>query len=188
MAEEPEWPKSIIYWNKISDKSLQLALAQSETILKETVVTAQSIQDKTEKLISLLIPAITALLAYVLAHYKSITDTLVLSAVFTIYFIAIALYYLGLNFQPYKIQVPGEDAEIFINNQTIKNPDPDGYQYIRIGLQICKTYKERADKNEILNGTRSTRNKLALFVLVIGLPTSPILALLLHLLSTGYHF
>ncbi|HXD92775.1 MAG TPA: hypothetical protein VNX01_06140 [Bacteroidia bacterium] len=186
MEEKKEWPKNIIWWNKIQEKSLELALSQSDAYLKETVTTAQTIQDRTDKILTILVPSFSALLVYLFSTTSKITDVEPLAALFSGLVILFALSRLYFNLKPYPINVSGDDAESFINNELIKEDDTDNIQYTKIALLACNNNKIRAIANEVYNKERSDRTQIVLKVLFIGLALSPLFALIIHLLYKSY--
>jgi hypothetical protein len=116
MLQEKPWPENIDYWNKITEKSADLAIAQSDLLLKESLTTAQSLRDKAEKVITLLIPSISALIIYIITGLSNLIDIPHLTAIVTIILMMVSLASLFVNIKPYAISVPGNDAETILNN------------------------------------------------------------------------
>lgn len=185
--EEKNWPENIKYWSNISEKTAELAINQTESLLKETMATGQSIQDKAEKLTAFIITTFSALITYVLSHLEKWKDILHLTAIFSIIVLLMSLWHLYNNLRAYTIRNTGNDAEIYINNEFINNVDTAEEQFIQISLQVCKEYKDRTDINEASNLIRSTRNEKALKTILLGLIASPVLAFILDLLLS-HHF
>jgi len=183
--EENMLPEGLTYWDVVSEKSMDLAISQSETLLKETISTAQSIQDKSDRLTSVLVPLFSGILVYIITYTGNYNDTIVLTSIFSLGDIAIVLYYLYGNLIPYKINVAGANASEFLNDQVIKHDDTKN-QYLKIGMMVCNNIKIRVDRNIKTNDVRSNRVKSAVNVLFIGLPACPILGYLLHLLCVRY--
>jgi hypothetical protein len=188
MEEEQsrEWPKDIVWWHKITDKSVDIAVQQTETYLKETVVSAQSIQDRADKLVGLLTPTLSAILVYLLSSTKSIIDILHITGATFLCFLVWAFFYLYRNITPYEVCVPGSYADQYINSETIGKDDEPHEQYLQIALAICSQNKSRAQLNDSNNKVRSKRNQKAITTVVIGLIFSPILSLLIHHLYVSY--
>ena len=67
MEESKNWPQNITWWNKISVKTADLAISESETLLTETSKTAQVTQDRADKLVTILVPLISALFIFVIS-------------------------------------------------------------------------------------------------------------------------
>jgi len=178
-------PNGLTWWNIVSKDGMDLAIRQSENLLKETVSTAQSIQDKSDKLTALFVPVFSALFVYIITYKGSLKDTILLIAVFAIANIAIVLVFLCRNLIPYKINVSGADANEFLNDGVIIKDENADYQFLKIGMMICNNNKIRVDKNDISNKLRSDRVANALIALFIGLPICPLLGYLLHLLSVN---
>ncbi|MCR8559294.1 hypothetical protein KXD93_16675 [Mucilaginibacter sp. BJC16-A38] len=182
---EEEWPKNVTWWNKIEPKTAELALHQTETELAETVKTAQSIQDRADKLLSLLTPAIFALLTYLVTLVDKPKGSLYLTAAILFLFLVAALVFVFLNIRPYTIRIPGNLAETYINDNFISNETKGDDQYLPILLQVCSDYKYRIGQNNLSNKTRSGRNLKAIKITMWGLFLSPILAITLHLLCVN---
>lgn len=184
--ETKEWYKNITFWNKIEQKSAEVVIAQSENLLKETILTAQSIKDRADKLIGILIPIISGLLAYIISNLPKLMDILQLCALFSLVTLISSFCVLYINTKPYKINVPGENPEFFLNDNVIYENDKSGEQFIKIALMICHNCQIRIIQNEEFNKIRGRKNKIALNFLVYGLFISPFLALTVHLLYQNY--
>jgi hypothetical protein len=184
--EPKNWPENITYWNKITEKTAELVLKQTETLLTETLSTAQSIRDKADKLTALLIPLISALTIYVLSGLNKWNDILHLTAIISLLVLITSLGFLYLNLIAYTIRTPGSDPETLINNYLINKEDTAKEQFIQIALQLCIDYKFRMEKNNQANSIRSNRNQTALKIIVIGLTAAPVLAFIVHLFWEYY--
>lgn len=186
MEEEKKWPEDLVWWNKISEKSADLALSQSEAYLLETTKTSQTIQDRTDKLIAILVPITSAILIYLLTGTHGIFDVVTLSALIFVIIITRAIVILIRNLRPYLINVNGEDADVFLNNETINETDSKEEQYIKLALLACNNNKIRASQNDETNQKRSQRNKEAVDTLIIAMIFSPLIGVLIHLLYQRY--
>jgi hypothetical protein len=180
--EERGWPSNILWWSKISEKSIEHAISQSETLLKETVQTGMSIRDRADKLFAILAPAIPALFVYILTGQNLAIDIMHLTAAAALLTMLLSFCVLLRNLKPYDINVAGDQAELFLNNELINNVDTEKEQFLRIALLICSNNKIRIESNELLNQKRSKRNQRAINILIIGLAASPLAALIVHLL------
>ena len=76
-----EWKHDIKDWQKITDKTASLMLSQCETALKETIQIAESISSKAEKLASIILPILSALIVYVMSNWNDIYCFLPLTSV-----------------------------------------------------------------------------------------------------------
>jgi hypothetical protein len=181
-----EWPQNVTYWPNITEKTAELAMAQSEAMLRETIDAAQSIQEKSDKLLALIVTLSTPLFAYGLAHIENWQDTIVLTSLCCTIILIVGFCILFKNIKHYNISSTGNFADTFINNKFIKKTQNPTEQFLQIALQVCKDYKFRTEQNDTLNETRSRRNTKVLYCLVFGLLSSPILAFIFHLVFV-YH-
>lgn len=179
--EEKRWPENIKNWHKISEKTAELAIMQSETFLKETMSTAQSIRDRADKLLTILIPSVSALIFYIISEGNKLTIILHLTAIISLIVLLLSLRYVFFNIKAYSIRTPGNNAESFINNYLIAEDDSEKDQYIQIALQISKEYNNRGEANKRHNEKHSKYNQIALKILVFGLISAPVLAIILNL-------
>lgn len=175
-----KWPETITYWYKISEKTVDLVVSQSERLLKETITAAQSLQDKSDKLTGLIVPAVSALVIYLCTQKGQWYDFLNLTAGFSVIVLLVSLCFLYFNINTYIIRPEGHNPDIYLNNVFISETDTPADQYLQIALQACKEYKEKIANNINFNYDYSNRYKAALKILMIGLPVSPILAIILN--------
>ncbi|NVM64172.1 hypothetical protein FHW88_002500 [Mucilaginibacter sp. SG538B] len=178
-SHQKYWPEDITHWDKISQKSAELTLAQTEKLLVHSIESAKSIRDKADKLTSLLVPVITGLGVYILTDLKKITDFQHFTAVCCLLTLLTAFILLFKNLTAYTIRIPGNNPETLINNNMINAEDSADEQYLQLILHICKENKVRSEKNDTLNLKMSARNQRALKITVIGLILSPTIGFLL---------
>jgi hypothetical protein len=181
--ETNHWKSDIKDWSKISDKTASLMLNQCEALLKETIETAKHISAKAEKLVSILIPIFTLLLAYTLNNYNKLNEFLPLCALLSLIIIGTSIYFSAKNLFQYTISVPGEYPKNIVISQFIDGVE-ENEQYSQILLYVCENIQMRIDCNEHSNKIRSIDNEISLKIL-LGLPICPFFAvpifLLIHL-------
>lgn len=177
MKEKEEWPQTINNWFKISKDTMNVGISESKSLLSETISAAQSIQDKSDKLIAIIIPIFTAIVVFFATEKKDTSILLNLICVFLALTTILCFYYLFPNIKTYEINPNGIRPTIFIDDSVLDLKQPDEEQFIRIGLQICREYLFRIDKNKEANFKRSSRYEKAIKVMVIGIPLSPLLAI-----------
>jgi len=174
------WPENVLYWDKISEKTAELVLKQTELVLIQTIETAKSIQDKADKLTALLIPSISATTIYVLSGLDKLMDIFHITAMLFVIVLIVSQGIIFFNLRAYSIRIPGSHPETLINNHFINREDTEKEQYIQLALQLCKENKLRTEKNNKLNARRSGRNQSALKILALGLILSPVIGFILH--------
>jgi hypothetical protein len=176
-----EWPENITHWDKISIKTAELVIAQTQFVLNHSIETAKSIHEKADKLTALLLPSITAVSIYILSGLDKITDIAHLSGVVAFIVLVVSQAIIYFNITAYEIRIPGNHPETLINNNFINADDTEEEQFIQIALHICSENKSRTKVNDKKNGRDSHRNQVALKIAAIGLILSPLMGFILHL-------
>lgn len=176
-----DWKTDIQNWKNISDNTAALMLEQSETLLKETVNTAESISLKAGKIISILVPAATALATYLFTIPQiNLTVFLHLTAFLCLTVIIASLFFCYRNFEKYTISTPGELPRNIVKSIYIDNKYSEHEQYINLVLNTCENIQRRINVNEELNKLRTNNNTISLRILLF-LILCPLLSYLLTL-------
>jgi len=172
--ETNHWKTDIKNWDKISDKTAALMLNQCETLLKETVETSKLISAKAEKLISILIPIFSLLLAYTFNNISKLDEFLPVCALLSLFVIGTSIFFSVKNMFQYTISVPGEYPKNIVISQFVDNVEQND-QYIQMLLNVCENIQIRIDCNEHSNKIRLRDNEIALKTLLL-LPSCPVLS------------
>jgi len=168
------WKTDIRDWDKISDKTATLMLSQCETLLKETIESAKNISAKAEKLVTILIPIFTLLLAYTCNNINKLNEFLPLCALLSLCVIGASIFFSVKNMFQYTLSVPGEYPKNIVKSQYIDNVEQND-QYIQMLLNVCENIQIRIDCNEASNKIRLRDNEISLKIL-LGLPICPFLS------------
>lgn len=179
----------IINWHTISEKTAGLILAQGEGLLKETVETAKAISTRSDKLISIQIPILTAFVAYLFgSEYNKTINYLQLSVIIAAVIVFISFVYAYKSFKKYDIAVPGENPSKIASSAFIDKYQNEKQQYLNMVVFISEGIQARVDINIIANKKRMAYNSSSLKIL-IWLPIAPFLSyLFLSLYNHGFHF
>lgn len=187
LASEITWYPDIKDWNKVSEKTAQFILVQSENILKETLETNKGVSAKTDKLISIYTPLITLLIVYffnLISTNKALNlviSFLPLTAILSIIIIALSIYFCLKNFFKYYVSILGEYPKNMLRSDLIDEYEGEG-QYINLVLNLCQNLQYRIDSNRTVNNQRIRNNDISLRILIIGLPCCPVISYLSLLL------
>lgn len=177
------WRADIVNWNKISIETASLYLELAEKRLDETVETSKSISDKNDKLLTLTITLITAILSYILStafltiNEKYLSTTLILMLLNLI----VQICFLFKNILPFRIGTKGEEPKFILVEKFIDKYD-DKEQYLNLALHTCEMYQEKINCNQTINSKRNNRLMIAIYM-YLGLPTFVLLVLAYRYLS-----
>jgi hypothetical protein len=172
------WKTDIKDWRKLSKDTADFILAQAETLLKETLDTANSITVRAERIITLQVPLLVGLLVYIFNNLKDISHFLPLTAVLcaTVIISSIAACY--NNFKKNEIDVPGEYPKNILSSRLIENKFDEKEQYLNMVINQCENFQLRIDKNDKLNVLRMKRNMRSLNIFIFGLTLCPVVGYL----------
>lgn len=171
-----DWKTDIKNWQKISEQTAKLMLEQSESVLKETTETAKGISARAERIISILIPITTALVAYLFSKsYSQLMDFLPLTAILCLTVAVASLVLSYINFEKYSIAIPGDYPDKIVRSVFIDNTYNEAEQYVNMILSICENIQRRISINEKCNAKRTRNNTMSLRVL-FGFILCPVLA------------
>jgi hypothetical protein len=175
------WKSDIIDHSKITDKTASIILAQSESALKETIVTGSGISTRAERLVSFLIPISTGLLLYCIGEIKNFGSFMHLSACLALICASISLWFCVQNMFNYVISVVGEEPQNVLSSNMIDDfvgPHKD-HQHINMIVALCQNIQDRINNNRSTNLKRIINNEYSLKALLI-LPICPLVSALIH--------
>lgn len=171
------WRSEITQWDKIGKESATTMLNLAEKRLSETVVTADIISKRADRLLSIQITLLTLALGYLFSQglIEMERNYLVTIAFVSIFPLCISLFYIFKNFLPYDIRVPGEDPKNVAIPTLFDNNLEGEEKFFSLVLNQLASYQLRIDKNVESNANRMKNNTLALYAL-ITLPIAPVVA------------
>src|ERR1700722_7706756 len=143
-----DWKSDIKDWDKITKETANLLLEQGETLLKETVLTAESISKRADRIVTILIPLSAALATYIFNNLSCIKNFLPLTALCCFVVILISLASVYGNFKNYKINVPGEYPKNIMTTTFINNSFNNHQQFINLTMSICENLQRRIAQND----------------------------------------
>jgi purine-cytosine permease-like protein len=182
------WKTDVKNWDKITNETASLILDQSETVLKETVETAKTISEKTDRLMSILLPIASAILIYLIRNiYTYKLNFLNISGGLIFCVICISLWYCYKNFRHYNIAIPGFPPKDILISKLIDNGFNESQQYINMIMTLCENIQDRIELNTTLNTSRSRNNRIALKWL-FAIPVCPMVSAVFLFLCQGCHF
>src|SRR5688572_6661953 len=177
-SQQQLWRTDIKDWRKLSKETADFIFAQAETLLKETLDTANSITVRAERIITLQVPLVVALLAYIFNNLKDISSFLPLTALLCALVIISSIAACYNNFKKNEIDVPGEYPKNILTSRLIENKFDDKEQYLNMVINQCENLQLRIDKNDKLNILRLKRNMRSLNIFIFGLILCPIVGYL----------
>lgn len=161
--EEKEWKTDIKNWTKISESTAKIMLDQSETSLKETIETAKVITAKADKLISLLFPAIIALVVYLGNNLLcNPINFLTITAFFSLIVLLISFKKAYNAFKQYKIEASGDYPSRIFRTELIDKDFTEKQQYINVVLSISENIQRKILFNKSCNAIRTSDNHISM--------------------------
>ena len=177
----------IVEWEKIGKDVSALMLKQCETLLKETIETAKTISTRAEKLISIILPIVSALIVYVIKNgWCEITSYLSITAIVTIAVLLTSLIYAYKAFKPYDVYISGEYPKNIVTSELLNTDLPKSEQYLTVFLNICENIQLRIDNNDTRNEMRQKDINASLKALAL-LTITPIVSLIVYLFFLEHH-
>ena len=142
------WETDIVKWNKISKETASFYVELAEKRLDETVETSKNISEKNDKLLTISITLITAILSYII-NTNFITTTekyFKVVLIIMLIFLSIQVYFLFKNIIQFKIGTKGEEPQFILLKKYIKDYNKEE-QFLNLSLQICETYQNKIKSN-----------------------------------------
>lgn len=180
--EHQPWVCAVENWSEIGKESAATLLSLAEKRLAETIVTAEGISKRSDRLLSIVIPLLTLALSYVFGNGvdKFGDNYLVTMACFSLVPLTMSLYHIIQNFLPYQIRVTGEEPKYVATPELFDTDLKEEHKYISLVLHQLSNYQLKIDKNLHTNKNRITHNEKALR-LMICLPAITVIAYFLVL-------
>lgn len=182
-----KWETDIKDWTKVSKDTANLFISQSEKCLNETVETSKSISSKADKILTILIPAITALVAYLCNTLFIIkkTDSLFVVGSLVLIVLLISIIFCYKNFVKYNVAVVGTYPNELVTSELIDADFSPENQFSNIALWLCENMKSGIVHNEITNARRMRNNTLAIRALLF-IPLCPVAGYFLFRVLVNY--
>jgi hypothetical protein len=182
-----DWRTNIQDWTKIKENTAKLMLDQCETALKETADTAKSITEKSEKILTILLPITTAVLAYLFSRTPAdLRNFIFLTAICALPVLLASIFFAYKNFVKYEVFIPGDFPSRIVQSVFIDNEYTADQQYVNLVLNICENIQRKIDINERTSKARSHHNVLAIRVLGLII-LAPAAAFLISLFLPQLH-
>lgn len=180
MSTKKMWKTDIKKWSSISEKTAALMIAEGELALKETLEVQKSISAKAERIISLLIPAISALTIYLMNVVQekglaALGRYLPLCAALSVGLLLVSVSFTYVCFKEYKAFTGGEYPKNLVTSMFIDNEFNHSEQYLNMVISICENIQLRIDENDSVIRFRM-RFHVASTRVLLALPLCPILA------------
>jgi hypothetical protein len=175
------WSADIAKWQYIGKDAAAVVLSLSERRLTETIATAESINKRTDRLLTITVALFTVIVGYLLKDARSESVDLFLVAICLLSLLPLGFssFFIIKNFAPNNIHVPGSPPSKLLTTARFDGDLTPEEQYLDLVLDQAESYQESIEHNLRYNRKRMRNNNLA----QVGLICLPFFLLLVYLIT-----
>lgn len=169
-------------WQSIKMETAVIFIDLAEKRLAETNDTAKLNSERVDKVLTVWITLVTAILSYLgIDGWDKFGTVYFNTALCILFFMLLApLVLLVLNLFPAPYGTIGEEPKHIMHSGFVDNFEKEGYkenaQTLNLICSICECYQNKITDNGVTNARRVARTKWAIILIIVSLLTSFLLA------------